>query len=294
MNLKHRYKVSIDDESNLENKVKVSWKLHSYIICLIGLLSIVIIIAMALLAFSPLRNYLPGYLKESERAATEEQHLRLDSVLHIYDINEAYLDNMFNALDPVIDVNQEISDKKNTPLLSPDSLLPASLEEREFMEYIRERDKYNIASSVGLELETIMFEQPHTAAVITEGSKNSYTAEFILPHGAYVSAVAEGKVISIGTTPHTAGGYDIIIQHPKGFLSKCSRLGKPIIKQGDHVSTGQIISATTSESGRMRDKITLELWHNGDRLIPSRYLKIGEENSSNKKSSSPNNNRQKT
>lgn len=293
MNFKHRYKFSLEDETNLESKVKISWKLHVYLLCLIGILSIVIILAMALLAFSPLRNYLPGYLKESERAATEEQHLRLDSVLHIYNINEAYLDNIFNALEPVIDDPSDLSDKKNTPMLSPDSLMSASQEEREFMEYIRERDKFNIASSAGLDLETIMFEQPHSAAIITDESKDSYTAEFILPHGAFVSAVAEGKVISISTTPHTAGGYDIIIQHPKGFLSKSSRLGKPIIRQGDHVSTGQIISSTSSESGRRRDVITLELWHNGDRLIPARYLKT-DDNTKIEKTGAPFSKRQKS
>ena len=273
MNLRHRYKITFEDETTLEHKLKVSWRPYAYILCLILFLAIAVCLAILVLAFTPLRNTLPGYLKESERAATEEQHLRLDSILQVYNINEAYLSNIFNALEPVVTDETLLQQHRQTMLLTPDSLLPASEEEKEFIEAIRERDKYNIANSAGNAPENLVITPPHPAAIVSEDSQESFTAEIILPHGAFVSAVAEGKIISVASSPRTAGGFEIIIQHPKGFLSKSGRLGKPMVRPGDHVSTGQIISATSSQSGRRGDFITLELWHNGDKLIPSRYIK---------------------
>lgn len=273
MNFRHRYKLTFEDETNLENKIKVSWKLPVYLLCIFGLLILILGTSIIILAFSPLRNTLPGYLKESERAATEEQHLRLDSVLLVYEINEAYLNNIYNVLEPVDYENPGIIDKKDATALTADSLLPVSKEEREFIEYIRERDKYNIASSTGAEKENMIFDFPHSSAIISEATKDSCTADIIIPHDGEVSAIAEGKVISISSSPWTSGGFEVIIQHPKGYLSKSGRLGNPMVRPGDHVSAGQIISSTSSVSGRRKDLITLELWHNGERLIPARYLK---------------------
>lgn len=275
MNLRHKYRITVEDETTLENKIKVSWHLHTIFFLFLGILLIAVLISVIVISTSPLRNSLPGYLKESERAATEEQHMRLDSILHIYEVNEAYLSNIFNAIDPAFPDSTANYPKRETGILSVDSLLPTSKEEKNFVEAIRERDKYNIAVASPADAEILMFGSVHNSAVITEGTKNSLTAEFILPHGDPVSAVAEGKVISVASSPRAAGGYEVIIQHPKGFLSKSSRLAQLFIRPGDHVSTGQIIGSTSSTTGRNPDIIVFELWHNGDKLIPARYLNGG-------------------
>ena len=274
LNLKRKYRITVEDETTLENKLKVSWKLYFFIVAAVGFFFLAILISIILLSSSPLRNSLPGYLKESERAATEEQHLRLDSLLQIYEMNEAYLTSVFNALEQV-QPNDSLSQKRVMVTASTDSLLPTSEEERKFVETIRERDKYNIAVASPVDAEILMFGSVHDAAVISEKSTNSLIAELIIPHGEPVSAVAEGKVISIASSPRAAGGYEVIIQHPKGFLSKSGRLAQLLIRPGEHVTSGQIIGSTSSSTGRKADVITFELWHNGDKLIPSRYLKGG-------------------
>ena len=232
-------------------------------------------IAVALMAATPAGNYLPGYMKDSERAYTEEQHLRLDSLMEVYEKNEAYLNSILNVMNPTSTDSIALEEKRNSVVLSPDSLLPTSAEEKAFMEYIRERDKYNIDIISPADAETLMFGNVNKKAVISSGSKDGYKADLLLPPGSEIEAVAEGKVISIATSLKTPGSYEVIIQHPKGFLSKSSRLSNILVSPGERVAAGQVIASTSSKSAQSASLITFELWHDGNPLKPSRYLNGG-------------------
>lgn len=276
MNLNKKYRLTLEDESSLQKKINFSattpWVL------LIGVALFIIIGALGTFIFlsTPLKNYLPGYLKESERTATEEQHLRLDSLSHVYEVNEAYINGILNALNPSINEEKDKMERNPTPL-SVDSILPVSEEEKNFMENIREREKFNISYASPAAAQNLMFGSVNKSAVISEATKSKYQAEIILPAGAPVSTIAEGKVISIASSPKAAGGYEVIIQHPKGFLSKSSRLSNLTVRPGDRVAAGQIIALSTQKPGMKENHMIFELWHDGDPLIPSRYLNGGTE-----------------
>lgn len=274
MFLKKKYRLTLEDESSLEKKVNFSARFPVFLLILIVCVIIAGAFGVFVLASTPLKNHLPGYLKESERTATEAQHLRLDSLAYIYEANEAYINSILNALNPPEPTKNRQMESQPTPL-SLDSLIPPSEEERLFMEQIRERDKYNIAYTSPAAAQTMMFGSVNKAAVVSEDSKDKYQAEIILPIGGTVSTVAEGKVISVATSPKASGGYEVIIQHPKGFLSKSSRLTNLLVRPGDRVAPGQIIASSTSKAGMKANHMVFELWHDGDPLIPSQYLNGG-------------------
>lgn len=275
MNLNKKYRITLEDESSLERRIDVTAKFSWMIIGMIGIVILAGAFGIFVLASTPMKNYLPGYLKESERTATEEQHIRLDSLAKVYEINEAYITSILNALNPSEKENLRTRmDRKPVPL-SLDSLISASEEEKKFMETIRERDKYNITYTSPAAAQTMMFGNVNKSAIISENSKNKYQAEMILPMGASVSTIAEGKVISIASSPKASGGYEVIIQHPKGFLSKTSRLSNLMVQPGDRVAAGQIIAGGTTLSGQKNNHVIFELWHDGDPLIPSRYINSG-------------------
>lgn len=277
MGFNHRYKVIIEDETTLERKFNLSGRLLVLLGLLSGFLLLVVCVGIFFLAISPMKNLLPGYLKDSERTATEEQHLRLDSLLKVYEANQYYVDNLFKVLNPSDpDTTIFITPAPSTPL-SADSLLPQSLEEKKFVEKIRERDKYRIQVPYP-SAEFLMFESLNPQAVISDESQDSYIADVIIPYGGAVSAVAEGKVISISSSAKKGGGFEVIIQHPNGFLSKSSRLGPLLISDGDRVTAGQIIAEPSSFRSSKGNLVSFELWHDGNKLIPARYLKGGKLN----------------
>lgn len=274
MKRRKRYTIIIEDESRLEKIVRISASPGKYIlaatvagICLMG-------IGALFVGFSPVKNILPGYLKDSERTANELQHMRLDSLQQIYETNAAYINNMMAV------INKASTDGKSTSgevsqidvPLSPDSILPTSPEERKFLAMMREREKYNISVIAPLAAESLMFSTVNGESVFAEKTKGSTKAEIILGKGATVAAIADGRVISVSQSVKEGGGYAIVIQHQKGFLSRCNRLGTILIEPGDLVTGGQVIALTASGNARRNEIISIEMWHNGNRLIPYEYL----------------------
>ena len=232
-----------------------------------------LILGAFLLFITPARTLLPGYLKDSERAATEEQLMRLDSLQTICRMNEDFLTNIMTVLntdrEAIAVKHIEISDSVD---FFSDSIMPTSQEEINFVAMMRERDKYNISIIAPLAAESLMFSPVNEESVITDDSKQSTKAKVILAKRSPVMAIADGTVISVSQSVRDGGGTAVLIQHPKGFLSRCSRLGTVLIEPGDKVTGGQIIALTASGNARRNEFVNIEMWHNGIPLVPYRYL----------------------
>jgi len=265
-----RYKVTIEDESRLETVAEYSAAPVKWF--LLGGFAVLLIMTVGalVLSFTPARNLLPGYLKESERTANQMQLLRLDSLKMAYETNAAFLDNIMNMLNPV-STRQDTAVPSATIPLTPDSLLPTSQEEETFVAMMREREKYNISVIAPLAAESLMFSSINENSVVSESSRSSERAEFIVAKGSPVSAIADGTIIAVSQSMRD-GGATIIIQHPKGFLSRISRLGTVLVETGDHVAGGQIIALTNRGNGKKGELVYLEMWHNGDSLVPYEYI----------------------
>lgn len=270
MKKRSRYRITIEDESRLEKLGDYSaTSLKFFLIGIVAVLFLMISGAM-IAFFTPLRTLMPGYLKKSERAASEMQLLRLDSLRLAYETNAAFLDNIMNVLGPS-DLEKDTAAVKMTYPPTLDSLLPTSREEQRFVALMREREKYNVSVLAPLAAESMMFTTVSDESVFKEESKENYKGEIVLARGATVASVADGIVIAISQTIRD-GGSTVIIQHPKGFLSRLSRLGTVLVETGDAVTGGQVIALCNSGNGRKGEIIGIEMWRNGDRLIPYEYV----------------------
>ena len=268
-----RYKVTVEDESRLENVVQTSAPLSTYIVWCAVAVILLMTFGVLLLGFTPIKTLLPGYLKASERSATEEQHLRLDSLLEVYDANELFIANLQNVLNPKnLDLSAESFKNESAVSLSPDSLLPVSPEEMTFAEEMREKEKYNINISAPLAAESMLFVPLSNESVVTDSSKNLPEAEVVLAKGSSIGSIADGKVISLSKSLDKKEGNSIIIQHRKGFLSRISHLGTIMVKPGDEVIAGQTVAHSMQPSPDNKNSVYLEIWHNGNKLIPYQYI----------------------
>ena len=269
MKLRTRFKLTVEDESTLENRLTVSASVLKWVLVGVAGMLLAMTCGAFLLLVSPAKRLLPGYLKESERAASEMQHLRLDSLHNAFLNNERYIDNVMEILE-----GRPISPDTaaRIPSSGSDSLLPPSVEERRFVSLIRDREKYNVSVIAPLTAESMMFNPINDESVISKASKGKRKAEIILAKGSTVAAIADGRVISVSQSVREGGGSAVIIQHPKGFLSRCSRLGSVLVEVGDEVSGGQIIAVQNTTNALKEEIVSVELWHNGTPLSPSDYI----------------------
>lgn len=265
---KREYRVIIDDESRLERVA--SWRLTPWRIVAVSLLALLICcwLGVLLVAVTPLQRLLPGYLQESQRAATEEMLLRLDSLQAAYAQNEAFLNNMAAVFDTERIPTDSLATLRPVNALTADSLLGASRAETAFVSNMREREKYNIGIVAPLAAEAMMFYPVSDEGIVTNASRHSQVARIVVARGGVIGAIADGSVLDVGFSP--SEGYTMVLQHPKGFVSRYSGLGSPLAGAGDFVNAGQALALSSDATAP--PVISLQLWHNGDRLIPYDYI----------------------
>ncbi len=272
MKAKRIYRVILENESRLEN-VR-SWRLTPLrlILYIAGALAVALLLAGTLICVTPIRNILPGYMKDTERAATVENLLRLDSLNEAFGKNKAFLNNLLTVLDTDREPSDSLDATRPASRLTSDSLLPASREEEKFVRMMQERERYNISVIAPLASEGMIFYPVSKESIFLAETRNSFEPAIALAEGQPVGSVADGLVISVIPGGLREEGYTVIIQHGKGFLSSYSRLSLPTVEPGEWVEGGQTIAIQQNGQGIRSAVVKLKMWHNGTPLRPYDYI----------------------
>lgn len=267
-----KYRIRIEDESRLEDLADITLSPLSLWTAVAAALIVLIMISGAIVMVTPLRTLLPGYMKQSERSATEDNILRLDSIFGAYAQNQDYLNNIIKAFDtdrtPTAD---SLVMTANLREMSPDSLLPPSPLERKFVNAMEERERFNISVLAPLAADGMMFSPLSDSGIFSASSRTEEKGNVILPPDESVKSVADGSILASYYST-AEGGYVVIIQHAKGFVTRIARLGSPMVSAGDAVLAGQMLALGPNPDGKGRRYIEVMMWHNGLPLIPYDYI----------------------
>lgn len=87
-NIKFKYKLTIINENTLEEVVGLHVSKLNGLSVLLSVLTVLFLFAAAIITFTPLRNYLPGYMNSDIRAQVVENALRVDSLQQLVDQSE--------------------------------------------------------------------------------------------------------------------------------------------------------------------------------------------------------------
>ena len=267
-----KYRLILEDEARIQTIG--SWTLTPARIWIsaLAVLAAVLAVGFLFVLLTPVKTLIPGYFRASQRAATEQAMLRVDSVMEAYSRNEAYVANLREVFDADrTPRRRDVSAEATAAGFSPDSLMPSSPEEMRFARMMQEREKFNIAVAAPLAAEGMLLYPVSDEGIVTPESRNSTTARLILPEGTSVMAIADGAVLSVGYD-RSEHGYAVIMQHDNGFVSRYAGLGSPLIGKGELVSGGQVISLAPGGGASSPPQITVEMWHDGQPLPPYRYI----------------------
>lgn len=273
MKVSKKYKLTLEDETHLHTLGTLRIRpIYGWLLAL-SLLALMLIGAGALISFTPLRTLLPGYLKESQRSASEEGLLRLDSIREAYEINQRYIDNILRVTDIDRVPGDSAAVKPISRELSADSLLLPTLNEQRFVSAREERERFNISVLAPLAADGILFSPISSDGIFTDDTRTREEAKIILPSEEGIRAVADGSAIAAFYSPADRG-YTIILQHSRGFLSYYSHLGSPMVGVGDLVNTGQMIALPPHPDAKGSRYVMLRMWHNGSPIRPFDYVGI--------------------
>ena len=270
-----KYRLTIHNENRVEKErgfyispLKIILSLFTAILLVAGVLYLVIV-------FTPVGSFLPGFVNKGEKDKIVSNSLRVDSLMHEIDKQDAYLANIRAIMNG--DITLDSLKNSPQPVSNNDFSIETTELEAEFVKSWAERERYNLtsqAASVAALQELNLF-RPTKGKIITmfDPSKDHYGVDIAEIPGENIVAIHDGIVVFSDYTAND--GYTITLQHRENLISiyrNCYRLLK---KVGDKVYGGEVIGTLSDGSGEENEKknfLHLELWHRSKPLDPNIYI----------------------
>jgi murein DD-endopeptidase MepM/ murein hydrolase activator NlpD len=272
--LLHKYRLVILNENTYEEKI--SFKLSRLNVFITGSLFIICLITLTtlLIAFTPLREYIPGYSSTKLKKQAIEMTYRTDSLVTVLNYTNKYLDNIRKVLNGDITNNKLNRDSIFDQFkLDPSSIDLTPIKEDSILRaQVALEDKYNLFERNTENVNQILF-APVNGNISQEYDlgKRHYAIDIVATKGTPVKSVADGIVIFSEWTSET--GFVIILEHKDGLLSVYKHNGSLNKSQGDLVQAGEVI-ASVGNTGELTTgpHLHFELWNNGSPVNPKDYI----------------------
>ena len=269
------FRLSLLDAKTHQQLKSVRFTRTSFIITIVCATVIFCAAIFSLIAYTPIRTFIPGYPDADTKRAAIQNAIKADSLESVIFKWELYAKNLRRVLEGEkgLDIDSLMTDSKKQAdtaknekhLKVQDSLLRKTVQEEERFE-IAGRTTRN------LPIEGMHFFTP-VKGVITQGydpAMHPYV-DIAAPEGTAVNAIADGTVIYTGWSEET--GYTIQVQHDSEIISIYKHNNKLIKNIGDKVKAGTPI-ALTGNTGSLSTgpHLHFELWYKGESIDPTHHI----------------------
>ncbi len=280
--LRNKYKLIVINEKTFEERFTFRLsRLNVFIV--IGTISILLVVAtIYIIAFTPLREYIPGYTNVKMQKNLYNLVLKTDSLQIELNRRDFYIEIIKNAMEGKsisnIDANFTNSENKN----NYDSIsLTKSVEDSLLREEFENLDKFNLlysdeetgAAFSSSSISSYFFFTPLKGKIINGFNlKNKhYGIDIIGKENDVIKATLDGTVIFSTWTFET--GYIICIQHQANIISVYKHNSALLKSEGNFVKAGESI-AILGNSGKLTTgpHLHFELWYNGNPVNPADYM----------------------
>ncbi len=283
LNRKYDFLMSHDESGRPLFSFKLN--LLNLFLVIVGLALLLIIITSVIIAFTPLREYIPGYTDTNlnrevyllnQRADSIEQELKKKDVYfgNLKRIVEGYdfsADSSLATLDIYKPLPAGVTDTITLKKSAQDSMLRAEYEAQG--QYNLFGDDYLPPTKPTSLVKN--FYVPLSGSVINGfNPENSHFGVDIATDGdQIINATLEGTVVFAAWSINN--GYCIGIQHEDGYYSIYKHNATLLKKEGDYVKAGEAI-AILGRSGNTEEveHLHFELWHNGIAINPADYMNL--------------------
>ena len=232
-----------------------------------------IAITTIIIAFTPLREYIPGYSSTSLKQKATNLAYKTDSLQQELSINQQYLASIRKVLTgdvKTVDFNKDSiiqAAQVDASLVN----LNASTEDSLLREKVAREDKYNPLANTG-ELNVVLF-APVKGNISSpyNPEEKHFAVDVVTVKDAPVKAVADGTVIFAEWTAET--GYVMIIEHRNDIISAYKHNASLNKEQGELVKAGEVI-ATVGNTGELTTgpHLHFELWSDGYPIDPTNFI----------------------
>ena len=267
-----KYRLVLLNDSTYEEKTSFKISRLNVFSALFALMFIAVLITSAILFFTPIREYIPGYSSTSLQKQANLLSYKTDSLRQIVFLNDQYI----NSLKKVLTGDLETIEYKPDSVVYKDAMdiqiIEKSKEDSILRQLVDSEDKYNLAN-INKDKDFYLLTSPISGAVSQNYSiaDDHLAIDISVDIGTPVKAVSNGRVILSEWTTQT--GYVLIIDHGNDLISVYKHNSKLLKPQGEIVKQGEII-ALSGNSGVLTSgpHLHFELWSEGFSIDPNTLI----------------------
>ncbi|HVA98866.1 MAG TPA: M23 family metallopeptidase [Bacteroidia bacterium] len=273
--LKGIYRLVVMNDTTFEEKASLKLSPLSLFI-FIGATTIFLIVAVtSLIAFTPLREYIPGYTDLNFRKQLIILTAKADSMENVLSAKNLYIQNINNIVTGNVEGKADEQRPDTTNIQNKITVKPSS-EDSALRDSIQTQDTYSLAfnnKSKSGGISNFFFFTP-LKGMVTNGfsiAKGHYGIDIVAKENEAIKATLDGTVVFAGWTSQT--GYVIELQHSNNLISIYKHNSVLLKKMGDFVKAGEPI-AIIGNSGELTTgpHLHFELWYNGTPIDPQQYM----------------------
>ena len=268
-----RYVLTLVEDMTHKPLNSVKFTTPAAVAVVLNALILLCILNWCLIAYTPLRTFIPGYPDEHSKREAIGNALRIDSLERVIMRWELYSENLRKVVegDETVDVQALLS--RSDTVRTPASDEPDSGSDAEFREAVTKEEQFDLSSRKReLPIEGVHFFSPLKGVVSKPYDKYVHPyVDLSAPANSLVMATLDGTVIFTGW--NNDAGYTIQIQHSDDIVSIYQHTEKLLKKTGDKVTAGTPI-ALVGSSGDLAvgDHLRFELWYRGESVDPAKYV----------------------
>jgi murein DD-endopeptidase MepM/ murein hydrolase activator NlpD len=279
--LRNKYRLVFMNDETLEERFTFRLSRLNVFTALGTLTIVLIFLTSYLIAFTPLREYIPGYPNVDLQKRLYKLQKKTDSIEKDLTKKELFFKNLkdvINGKDLTTDIPLPARDDQNK---YSKIKLKRSVEDSLLRMEIDNQGKYNIYRMENSEnsfqkrtsIGGVLFFSPLKGIITNEFKpvENHYGVDIVSRQNEAIKAVLDGTVILSNWTLET--GYVVVIQHPQNIVSVYKHNSAVLKKTGEIVKAGDPI-AILGETGELSTgpHLHFELWFNGNPVNPKDFI----------------------
>ncbi|NQY10886.1 MAG: M23 family metallopeptidase [Flavobacteriales bacterium] len=270
-----KYRFILMQDETYEEKSSFSFSPTKFFALLIGTVFGFAGIIVYVLAFTPVREYIPGYTDVELMEKAMENKMRLDSIEEKMIIKDNYINNIRQILlgqdtgpSTKEEEDKSLSDKVgiDTRRSKEDSVLRDAIK-------IQEKFGLNTTTSISKVSSVLPFFSPIKGETSSEFDPTikHFGIDIVAPKDETIKSTLSGTVFMATWTSET--GYVIGVQHKNNMVSLYKHNSILLKKVGNYVKAGEPI-AIIGNSGKLTTgpHLHFELWVNGNAIDPAQYI----------------------
>jgi murein DD-endopeptidase MepM/ murein hydrolase activator NlpD len=275
-NWRDKYRLSVYNDTTFEEVWRVRLTRYNAFLLITFLVLFIVGSTTSLIAFTNLREFIPGYPDVTMRRNILMSAIQLDSLEREIELRDKYFANLnavISGKQPIDAINLQDTTRRSQPVR-----FESSPEDSALRNEIEKEEKYNLSLGTmpgeTTSLASLHFFPPVKGIVTGKFDPRTkhFATDVVTRPKSPVMAALDGTVIFTGWTMET--GYVIQIQHNNNLVTVYKHNSALLKEPGDIVKAGEAISVV-GDSGELYTSgphLHFEIWFKGTPLDPEKHV----------------------